>query len=105
MAIQQPLSGKMIVITNEIREITVATLCEDIWDLPNQLDFLKEWLKLNISTLQKDHHIADIGFGIRPEACGGGGVLDLELIELISKARMEIYFSEYNFVEIGKEKK
>ena len=31
--------------------------------------------------------------------------LDIELIELLFKARMEAYFSEYNFVEIGKEKK
>lgn len=95
----------MIIITNENSGKTIATLCEDIWDLPSQIEYLKEWLKKNINSLANENYIADIGFGIRPDACSGGGVLDHELIELISKARMEIYFSEYNFIGIGENKK
>jgi len=90
----------MILITTEKKDEPIASICEDIWDLPTQVDELKSWLRLNIEKLNEDNYIADIGFGIRKDACGGGAVIDSELIELLSWVGMEIYFSEYNFVDI-----
>ena len=73
----------------------VAWLCDDVWDLPTQVDELEKWLKLNLPTLANSEYVADIGFDIRKDSAGGGAVMSVEMIRLLSKANMAVYLSEY----------
>lgn len=41
------------------------------------------------------HYVADIGFAIRKDACGGGAVLSVKSMAIMVKIGMELYFSEY----------
>ena len=75
--------------------ISIAILCDDIWDLPNQIDTLEKWLNKEGKTLTKGKYIADVGFDIRKEANGGGAVINLKMIKMLAKFGMEIYLSEY----------
>ena len=74
---------------------TRAWLCDDNWDLPDQLYELENWLKDHISTLEGSKYIADIGFKIRSNASGGGGILETEIMQLLIEANIDIYFSEH----------
>ena len=74
---------------------TKALLCDDIWGLPDQLFQLENWLKDHISTLDGSKHIADIGFRVRIDGSGGGGTLETEIMQLLIKGNIDIYFSEY----------
>lgn len=73
----------------------LANLGEDSWELPYLLDELEKWVHLNYSKIPKSKYIADIGFDIRSDAFGGGGVLNTLLLKKISDLNMDIYFSEY----------
>ncbi|PCI96251.1 MAG: hypothetical protein COB15_10995 [Flavobacteriales bacterium] len=74
---------------------TITELCSDDWDLPTQIDKLEEWLIKDGKLLPEGNYVADIGFGIRKEASGGGAVLNLNTIKMLSDIGMEVYFSEY----------
>jgi hypothetical protein len=81
----------------------IAWLCDDEWELPGQVDELERWLKTNQQTLPKGKYVADIGFQIRPDATGGGGVISTEMIRILNNLGMEIYLSEYGYAAMGLE--
>lgn len=70
-------------------------LCEDLWDLPNQIDSLEKWLITKGYLLLKNSYVADIGFNIRKYATGGGAVLSSQSMKIMGDIGMDIYFSEY----------
>jgi hypothetical protein len=70
-------------------------LCDDSWELPNQIDALESWLRKKGKELERNKYVADIGFTIRTGAAGGGGVLSSKSMEIMGKIGMDIYFSEY----------
>lgn len=73
----------------------VDGLCKEIWDLPTQIDALETWLDKNWKDLESNEYVADIGFDIRKDACGGGGVLSAKSMEIMGRIKMDVYFSEY----------
>jgi hypothetical protein len=78
----------------------IAYLSENNWDLPKQVDDLDKWLNKTGKTIKKRKYVADIGFDIRNDACGGGAVLNSKMIKILSEIGMEIYLSEYPNAEI-----
>lgn len=73
----------------------VDWLCEEIWDLPTQIDALETWLDKEGKDLEPNKYVADIGFDIRKDATGGGGVLTSKSMAIMGKIGMDVYFSEY----------
>lgn len=73
----------------------IAWLCDDIWELPNQISELEKWLIENSKSLPKSNYVIDIGFDVRPNATGGGSVISLRLMKLMSEKGFELYLSEY----------
>lgn len=73
----------------------VDYLCENIWDLPNQIDSLEKWLKTKGVSLLKGSYVADIGFDIRKDAVGSGAVLSSKAMKIMGDIGMDVYFSEY----------
>lgn len=73
----------------------IEWLCDGIWELPDQIAALEEWLKTN-SSIAPDRYVADIGYSVRKGASGGGGILTLEMMQRLLAIGMEVYFSEYN---------
>ncbi len=71
----------------------IAYLSDDKWDLPNQITDLEEWL--GKTDIPAGNYIADIGFDIRPNASGGGAVLELNTLKKLYELGIEIYLSEY----------
>ena len=74
-------------------------LCDEIWDLPSQIDSLETWLMKKGKNLKPSKYVADIGFDIRKDSAGGGGVLSSESMAIMGKIGMDVYFSEYPSVE------
>jgi len=74
---------------------TIKYLSENDWELPTQMDELEKWLEKDGKNLPKGKYVADIGFTIRKDASGGGGVLNSKMIKTLNEIGMEIYFSEY----------
>ena len=74
---------------------TIKHLCNENWDLPTQMDELEKWLNKEGENLPKGKYVADIGFGSRKDASGGGAILSSKLINILNQIGMEIYFSEY----------
>ena len=73
----------------------VDWLCEEIWDFPTQIDALETWLDKKGKDLEPNKYVADIGFDIRKDASGGGGVLNSKSMEIMGRIKMDLYFSEY----------
>jgi hypothetical protein len=73
----------------------VDWLCEGIWDLPTQIDALETWLDKKGKDLVPNEYVADIGFDIRKDAAGGGGVLNSKSMEIMGRIGMDVYFSEH----------
>ena len=73
----------------------VAWLCDDEWELPTQLETLEKWLKEKGQNLSKDTYVADVGFSPRSNACGGGGVISTESMQIMVSIGMELFLSEY----------
>lgn len=70
-------------------------LCDEVWDLPNQIDTLEIWLNKKGKNLIPSKYIADIGFESRKDASGGGCVLSANSMKIMGTIGMDIYFSEY----------
>ncbi|MCB0397456.1 MAG: hypothetical protein KDD36_12415 [Flavobacteriales bacterium] len=70
-------------------------LCDEDWDLPTQIDALETWLMNKGKTLKPNKYVADIGFGIRKDATGGGGILNSKSMAIMGEIGMDVYFSEY----------
>jgi hypothetical protein len=73
----------------------VALLCDCDWGLPEQIDALEKWLLSDGKRLPKGKYVADIGFGQRPDAGGGGGVISLSAMQIMVSIGMEVFLSEY----------
>ncbi|PSR56127.1 hypothetical protein AHMF7605_22780 [Adhaeribacter arboris] len=82
-------------IYNEANYESIDFLCDDVWDLPNQIDSLENWLRIEGKNLPKGSYVADMGFDIRKDASGGGGVLNAESMKIMGEIGMNVYFSEY----------
>lgn len=78
----------------ETRE-NLDRLCDDIWDLPDQIAALETWLENKEKSLNPNKYVADIGFDIRKDATGGGGVLSSKSMKIMGTIGMDVYFSEY----------
>ena len=72
----------------------IAWLCDDDWELPIQISALERWLQANAS-LEPNNYVADIGYSVRKDASGGGGVFTLDMMRVFVTIGMEVYFSEY----------
>jgi len=70
-------------------------LCDEHWDLPTQIDALETWLINKGKSLEPSKYVADIGFDIRKDSTGGGGVLSSESMTIMGEIGMDVYFSEY----------
>ena len=77
----------------------IDILCDEIWDLPSQLDALETWLDNIGMHLEPNDYVADIGFSMRADASGGGGVLSSKAMLILGRIGMDVYFSEYHLVK------
>lgn len=82
-------------IYNKLNFENIVYLCYDVWDLPSQIDSLEDWLKKTGKNLPKGSYVADIGFDLRKDASGGGGVINSESMSIMGEIGMDIYLSEY----------
>nr|WP_319509618.1 hypothetical protein [uncultured Draconibacterium sp.] len=82
-------------IYNQTTNEKLEWLCDDIWDLPNQIDTLEKWLRTKGTLLPKSSYVADIGFDIRKDATGGGAVINSESMKIMGDIGMDIFLSEY----------
>lgn len=82
-------------IYNQTTYEKLDVLCDDIWDLPNQIDALEKWLKTKGILLPRSSYVADIGFDIRKEANGGGAVINSKSMQIMGDIGMDIFLSEY----------
>ena len=82
-------------IYNQTNHEKLDWLCDDVWDLPNQIATLEKWVKTKGILLSKSSYVADIGFDIRKDASGGGAVLNSETMKIMSDIGMDIFLSEY----------
>ena len=76
---------------------TIATLLEDEWELGVLMDALEKWIDANVGDLRGGHYRADIAFGPREGATGGGPVMERGMIRQLGDLGFEIYFSEYDW--------
>ena len=74
----------------------IAWLCDDIWDLPNQIAELEKWMVENINSLPKSKYVIDIEFDIRPDANGGGAVISSNIMRLMADKGFDLHLSEYS---------
>jgi hypothetical protein len=77
------------------RGLSLASLCDNEWELPSQIDALEQWLLANQDRLPKGSYVADIGYSPRPGAAGGGAVLTTHVMNIMVAIGMELYLSEY----------
>lgn len=82
-------------IYNQTNYEKLDWLCDDVWDLPSQIDILDKWLRKEGVLLPKSSYVADIGFDIRKDANGGGAVISSESMKIMSDIGMDIFLSEY----------
>ncbi len=73
----------------------LAFLCDDKWEMPEQIEALEKWLKEENGKIKAGSYIADIGYSPREGALGGGAVLTTETMEIMVKIGMDLYLSEY----------
>lgn len=50
----------------------IAWLCDQNWNIAEQVDYLSDWLKQIEGKIEKGSYVADIGFVTRRDASGGG---------------------------------
>ncbi|MBU1220434.1 hypothetical protein KKF34_09790 [Myxococcota bacterium] len=82
------------IYNNETHE-QLDCICDNDWNLTSQIEELAIWLKANSEELKDSNYLADIGFVVRKDASGGGAVLSVESIRIMSKIGMELFLSEY----------
>jgi hypothetical protein len=73
----------------------IARLCDDNWRLPDQAEALEAWLAENHASLKPDEYVADIGFTIREDACGGGAAISPQMMRTMADLGMSLFLSEY----------
>nr|WP_283103828.1 hypothetical protein [Shewanella gelidii] len=70
-------------------------MSKGVWDLPTQIQELESWLFENSLNLPSSNYIADVGFSIRENACGGGAILSPKVMSIMGKLGIKLYLSEY----------
>ncbi|MBA6251797.1 hypothetical protein [Colwellia sp. MB3u-55] len=73
----------------------IAHLAKNHWELPIQIKELESWLLENPLNLSPAKYIADVGFSIRENACGGGAILSPEAMAIMGELGIKLYLSEY----------
>ena len=82
-------------VTSESSE-TFAVIAKGSWNLRSLISELEKWLDNEADDLPSGFKwIADVGFSPRDDACGGGPILKVELMQKCVDLNMEIYLSEY----------
>jgi len=74
----------------------VLGICDDSWDLKEQMSELEEWLKDNKDTFDKGSYYADIGFILREGSAGRSTIVETEFVKMLIEIGMELWFSEYD---------
>lgn len=69
-----------------------GSLCDDLWDLPSQVDALERWLLVDGVKLAPGQNSADIGFSSRPDATGGGSSLSSEALKIMGEKEFRSIF-------------
>lgn len=78
-------------------------LCDDVWELPAQIEYLEQWLTSTGKDIEPGAYVADIGFSPREGACGGSSVLTHESMAIMASIGMNLFLSEYPDMEEGSE--
>lgn len=75
----------------------LAWLCDEIWQLPEEIEALSSWCPSNRAGLRlpKGDHVADVGFVLRRDAMGGGAVLTAETMTPLGALGVTLYLSDY----------
>jgi len=73
----------------------LARIAKGVWDLPTQITELEKWLYENPLNLSPANYIADLGFSIRENACGGGAILSPKAMSIMGGLGIKLYLSEY----------
>ncbi len=63
--------------------------------MQSQIDELETSLDKKGKNLEPNKYVADIGFDIRKDAFGGGGILNSKSMGIMGRIGMDVYFSEY----------
>jgi hypothetical protein len=84
-----------IYVKSEQSNEKLAHLAKEHWDLPVQIKELENWLFENPLNLTPSKYIADVGFSIRENACGGGAILSPKAMTIMGKLGIKLYLSEY----------
>ena len=84
-----------IYIKHEESGEEIAHLAKEDWELPIQITALEHWLFENTLDLSPSKYIADVGFSIRENACGGGAILSPEAMAIMGELGIKLYLSEY----------
>lgn len=84
-----------IYIKRESENEIIARLAQDDWELPSQIKILEQWLMENEELIVPSSYIADIGFTMRKNACGGGAILSVQAMSIMATLGFQLYFSEY----------
>ncbi|RJG15347.1 hypothetical protein D4A39_16655 [Alcanivorax profundi] len=86
--------------SEEAKRQNIAWLCDDDFELPNQLAELRKWVLSTAVDLEPGEYSVDIAFSPREGAAGGGESIPVEVLRVMAEKGMELYFSEYPpFVE------
>jgi hypothetical protein len=73
----------------------VAWLCDDEWNLREQVCALHKWLEANKAKLASGCYIADIGFSVRKNPGGGGAALSPAMMRDMADLGISLFLSEY----------
>lgn len=73
----------------------LAYLCDDCWELPDQLPALEIWLSNNKMNIDPGEYVADIGFTPRDDASCGGAVISPESMQTMATLGIWLFLSEY----------
>jgi hypothetical protein len=74
----------------------LACLCDDCWELTDQIPVLEEWLSENKMKVASGEYVADIGFTPRNDASGGGTAISPESMRTMAELGMWLFLSEYS---------
>lgn len=74
----------------------LACLCDDCWELPEQIPALEMWLSNNKKKVEPGEYVADIGFMLRDDASGGGTAVSPESMRTMAELGMWLFLSEYS---------
>lgn len=84
-----------IVIRSRESSEVITSICDEMWELPGQIEELEAWLVENEGKLNHGKWLADLGFHGRKGATGGGPVLTTQAMRIMISMDMELWFSEY----------